>query len=55
MNGRPVWAVSAWGGFICVLLALSSLMHGFVAAGLLMLFGTVVLGGWALWLARHHH
>jgi hypothetical protein len=55
MNGRPIWAASAWGGFICVLLALSSLMHGYVVAGLVMLLGTVVLAAWAFWIARRHH
>lgn len=55
MNGRPIWAASAWGGFICVLLALSSLIRGYVAAGVVMLLGTLVLAAWAFWLARHHH
>jgi hypothetical protein len=55
MNGRPIWAASAWAGFICVLLALSSVAHGYVAAGLVMLLGTAVLVGWALWLAHRHH
>ncbi len=55
MQRRPIWALSAWGGFICMLFALSSLVHGAVAASLLMLVGAVVLAGWALWLARHHN
>jgi hypothetical protein len=53
MRQRPVWALSAWGGFICMLFALSSLMHGAIAASLLMVFGAAVLVGWAFWLARH--
>ena len=55
MRRRPIWAASAWGGFICVLFALSSVMHGNTAGGLVMLLGTVVLVGWALWLAHRHH
>jgi hypothetical protein len=55
MNGRPIWGVSAWGGFVCVLFALSSLIHGAIAASLLMVFGAAVLVGWAFWLARRHH
>ena len=54
MSGRPIWAASAWAGFVCVLLAVSLAVHGDVAAGLVMLLGTVVLTAWALWLARHH-
>jgi len=37
-----------------MLFAFSSLVHGAIAASLLMLFGAVVLAGWAFWLARHH-
>jgi hypothetical protein len=55
MHGRPIWGVSAWGGFVCALLALSSLMNGAVDAGTVMLFGAVVLVGWAIWLAHHKH
>jgi len=55
MNGRPIWGVSAWGGFICMLFAFNSLVHGAIAASLLMVFGAAVLGGWAFWLARRHH
>jgi hypothetical protein len=36
-----------------MLFALSSLMHGAIAASLLMVFGAAVLAGWAFWLARH--
>jgi hypothetical protein len=53
MSGRPIWGVSAWGVFICMLLAFSSLIHGAVAAGLVMVLGATLLAGWALWLARH--
>jgi hypothetical protein len=38
-----------------MLFALSSLMHGYVTVGLVMLLGTAVLAAWALWRARHHH
>jgi hypothetical protein len=37
------------------MLALRLLMDGFVAAALVMLIGTVVLGALAIWLARRHH
>jgi hypothetical protein len=50
MNGRPIWAVSAWGGFVCMLLAFSSLMHGEMASGAVMTLGAVMLFGWAAWL-----
>jgi hypothetical protein len=53
MRERPIWALSAWGGFICMLFALSSLMRGAITASLLMVFGAAVLCGWALWLAHH--
>jgi hypothetical protein len=52
MRERPISALSAWGGFICMLFALSSLMYGAIGATLLMVFGAVVLVGWALWLAH---
>jgi hypothetical protein len=55
MGGRPIGPASAWSGFICALLALRLLMDGFVAAALVMLIGTVVLGGFAIWLAHLHH
>jgi len=53
MHGRPIWGLSAWGGFICALFALSLLMHGAVDAGAAMLLGTVILVAWAVWLSRH--
>ena len=52
---RPVWAVSAWGGFICLLMAVNSFIHGAVAASIPMLFGAAVLSAWAAWLAHRHH
>jgi hypothetical protein len=55
MHGRPIWGLSVWGGFICVLFSLSSLMHGSVEASGVMLFGALALVGWALWLSRHEH
>jgi hypothetical protein len=53
MGRQPIWAVSAWGGLICLLVALSSLFQGAVGASMVMLFGAVALTGWAVWLARH--
>jgi hypothetical protein len=50
MTGRPIWGVSAWGGFICALFAINSLVHGQVAAGAVMVLGAVMLFGWAAWL-----
>jgi hypothetical protein len=55
MNRQPIWGVSAWGGFICMLFALSSLMRGAISASILMVFGAAVLCGWAFWLARRPH
>ena len=52
---RPIWAVSAWGGFICLLMAVNSFIHGAVAASVPMLFGAAVLSAWAAWLAHRHH
>jgi hypothetical protein len=49
----PVWGLTAWGSFVCMLFALSALVHGEVTSSLLMLFGAAVLVGWAFWLARH--
>jgi hypothetical protein len=54
MRERPIWALSAWGSFICMLFALNSLVHGELNASLLMAFGAAVLLGWAVWLARRH-
>jgi hypothetical protein len=50
MHGRAIWGVSAWGGFVCMLLAFSSLVHGEVASSAVMMLGAVVLFGWAAWL-----
>jgi hypothetical protein len=55
MHGRPIWALSVWGGFICVLFSLSSLLHGSVEAGGVMMLGALVLVGWAVWLSHHEH
>jgi hypothetical protein len=55
MHGRPIWGLSVWGGFVSVLLSLSSLMHGSVDASAVMLLGAVVLVGWAAWLAHREH
>jgi hypothetical protein len=41
---------SARGGFVCVLFAFSSLMHGAFAASGVMAAGALVLFGWAAWL-----
>jgi hypothetical protein len=50
VNGRPIWGVSVWGGFICLLFAFSSLMHGAPASSGLMVAGALVLFAWAAWL-----
>ena len=55
MHGRPIWGLSAWAGFICALLAVSSITHGAVDAGGVMVLGAVVLVVWAVWLAHHEH
>jgi hypothetical protein len=52
MHGRPIWGPSVWGGFICVLLSLSLLMHGSPEASVVMLMGALVLVGWAAWLSH---
>jgi hypothetical protein len=46
---------SAWGGFVCVLFSLSSLMHGAFAASGVMAAGALVLLGWAAWLELSRH
>ena len=55
MNLRPIWGTSAWGGFVCALLALSSMLHGAVSASALLTFGALALFSWAAWLAHHEH
>jgi hypothetical protein len=50
MNGRPIWGVSAWGGFICLLSAFASLMQGAFAASGVMVLGALMLFAWAAWL-----
>jgi hypothetical protein len=44
--------LSAWSAFICALFALSTLMHGSLAASALMMFGALALFGWAAWLSH---
>lgn len=55
MHGRPIWSLSAWGRFICMLFALSTLMYGSLAASALMMSGALALFGWAAWLSHHEH
>jgi hypothetical protein len=55
MNGSPIWGVSAWGGFICLLFAFTSLMHGAFAASGVMVLGGLVLFAWAAWLEHSRH
>jgi hypothetical protein len=50
VNGRPIWGVSAWGGFICLLFAFTSLIHDSLGASAVMLIGALVLFAWAAWL-----
>jgi hypothetical protein len=52
MNGRPIWGVSVWGAFICLLFSLISLIHAALAASALMLIGALALLAWAVWLER---
>jgi hypothetical protein len=52
MRGRPIWGLSAWGGFICVLFGLSSFLHGEIPASIVMMFGALLLFGWAVLLDR---
>jgi len=53
MTRRPIWGLSAWAGFICVLFALSSLLHGTVEATAVLFAGALLLFAWAVWLAHH--
>ncbi|HEY6638283.1 MAG TPA: hypothetical protein VIZ61_11425 [Solirubrobacterales bacterium] len=50
MREGPIWAVSAWGGFICLLVAITSFVHEALAASAVMLLGALVLFAWAVWL-----
>jgi hypothetical protein len=50
MRERPIWALSAWGGFICLLVAFNSLVHDAPAASGVMVLGALVLFAWAAWL-----
>ena len=55
MSGRPIWGVSAWGGFICLLSAITALMHNSLEASAVMLVGALVLFAWAAWLEHSQH
>ena len=55
MNGRPIWGVSAWGGFICLLFAFTSFVHDSLEASGVMLLGALVLFAWAAWLEHSSH
>jgi len=50
VSERPIWAVSVWGGFVCLLMAVSSFVHEALAASAVMLLGALVLFAWAVWL-----
>ena len=55
MNGRPIWGVSAWGGFICLLFAFTSLVHDSLEASGVMFGGALMLFAWAAWLEHSRH
>lgn len=55
MQPRPIWSVSAWGGFVCALFALSSFFHGTPEVSAVLAAGAVLLFAWAIWLAHHEH
>jgi hypothetical protein len=55
MRGRPIWGFSAWGGFVCALLALSSAVQGSLLAGAVLAAGSLFLFAWAVWLAGGDH
>jgi hypothetical protein len=55
MRRRPIWGVSAFGGFVCALLAVDWLFQGLVQASGMMALGALALFGWAAWLADHEH
>jgi hypothetical protein len=52
MNGRPIWGLSLWGAFICLLFSVVCLMHAALAASAVMLVGALALLAWAVWLER---
>jgi hypothetical protein len=52
MRGRSIWSAGVWGGFVCALFGLSSLMHGAVAASAVMMAGAFLLLAWSLWLGH---
>jgi hypothetical protein len=47
--------VSAGGGVVCALLAVSWLFHGAIQASGMMAVGSLALFGWAVWLDDHDH
>jgi hypothetical protein len=55
MNGRPTWSLSAWAAFMCVLFAVSSLMYGRLPATILLMFGALLIFGFAVLLDRGKH
>ena len=55
MQGRPIWRLSAWTGFICALFGLSSLVHGELSAGVVTMLGALLLFGWAVLMERGQH
>jgi hypothetical protein len=55
MQRRPIWSVSAGGGLVCALFALSSLFHGTPEAGTVLAAGAILLFAWAAWLRHHEH
>jgi hypothetical protein len=52
MHGDHHWHVSAWAGFVCLLLAANALAHDLDHQALIFFGGTVFLFLWAGWLAR---
>lgn len=52
MRGRLRWGFGVWGGFLCILFALSSFMHGSLGASAVLTAGALCLFASAFWLAR---
>ena len=52
MRGRPIRGFSVWGGVLCTLFALSSVMHGSLGASAVLTAGALCLFASAIWLAR---
>ncbi len=55
MHGQPIWRLSAWTGFICLLFGFSSLVHGELSAGVVLMLGALLMFGWAVLLDRGQH